>query len=60
MKKLLYNRSLFIITSILVLTGLILQTAEYIDLSIIIIPASVLYIIWLFILIKIKNNKLKI
>ncbi len=56
MKKLLYNRSLFIITSILILTSLILQTAEYIDLSIIIIPASVLYIIWLFILIKNKNQ----
>jgi len=56
MKKLLYNRSLFIITSILVLTGLILQTAQYIDLSIIIIPVSVLYIIWLFILIKNKKQ----
>ena len=56
MKKLLYNRALFVITSILVLIGLALQAAEYIDLPIIIIPSSVLYIIWLFILIKNKNT----
>ena len=58
MKKLLYNRPLFIITSILVLTGLTLQAADYIDIPIIIIPSSILYIIWLFILIKkTKENK---
>jgi len=56
MKKLLYNRTLFIITSILVLTGSTLQAAEFIDLAIIIIPLSVLYIIWLFILMKSKNQ----
>ena len=49
------NRTLFVITSILVLTGLTLQAAEYIDIPIIIIPSSVLYIIWLFILMKNKN-----
>ena len=57
MEKLLYNRALFVITSILVLIGLALQAAEYIDLPIIIIPSSVLYIIWLFILIKNKNTE---
>jgi hypothetical protein len=56
MKKLLYNRTLFVITTILVLTGSILQVSEYIDYPIIIIPLSVLYIIWLFILIKSKTQ----
>ncbi len=56
MKKLLYNRPLFIITSILVLIGLTLQVAEYIDLPIIIIPSSLLYLIWLFVLMKNKNK----
>jgi hypothetical protein len=56
MKKLLYNRALFVITSILVVASTILQAAEYIDLAIIIIPSSVLYIIWLFILMKNKNK----
>ena len=55
MKKFLYNRPLFIITSILVVIGSTLQAAEYIDLPIIIISSSVLYLIWLFILIKNKN-----
>ncbi len=56
MKKLLYNRTLFVITTILVLTGSALQASEYIDYPIIIIPLSVLYIIWLFILIKNKTQ----
>ena len=56
MKKPLFNRTLFVITPILVLTGSVLQASEYIDYPIIIIPLSVLYIIWLFILIKSKNQ----
>ena len=57
MKKLLYNCTFFIFSSIIVITGSTLQAGEYIDLPIIVIPLSTLYIIWLFVLI---NNKKQI
>mgnify|MGYP001581158354 FL=1 len=60
MKKLLFNRPLLVIISIVVLTGTILQTIEYIDLATIIIPLSLLYIIWLFLLIKSKFKPIMI
>jgi hypothetical protein len=58
MKKILYNQSLFIIATVVVLAALILSTLEYIDLGLLIIPMVLPYLIWLFILMRlVKKNK---
>ena len=57
MKKILYNRTLFIIATVLVIAELILSTLEYIDLGLFIIPIILLYVIWLFILAKSAQNE---
>ena len=59
MKKILYNQTLFIIATIIVLASLILSTLEYIDLGLLIIPMVLPYLIWLFILMRLvkKQNK---
>jgi len=58
MKKILYNQSLFIIATVIVLAALILSTLEYIDLGLLIIPMVLPYLIWLFILMRlVKKNK---
>ena len=56
MNKILYNQKLFIIISIVVLGALILTTLEYIDLGLLIIPITLTYLAWLFILIRLKNK----
>jgi len=55
-KKILYNQTLFIITTVIVLVSLILNTLEYIDLGLLIIPIILPYLIWLFILIKLVKK----
>ena len=59
MKKILYNQSLFIIATVVVLAALILSTLEYIDLGLLLIPMVLPYLIWLFILMRLvkKQNK---
>ena len=59
MKKILYNQTLFIIATVIVLASLILSTLEYIDLGLLIIPMVLPYLIWLFILMRLvkKQNK---
>tara|TARA_B100001029_G_C14989499_1_gene411152 strand:+ start:512 stop:685 length:174 start_codon:yes stop_codon:yes gene_type:complete len=57
MKKILYNRTLFIIATLLVIAELILSTLEYIDLGLFIIPIILLYVVWLFILAKSAQNE---
>ena len=57
MKKILYNRTLFIIATILEIAELILSTLEYIDLGLFIIPIILLYVVWLFILAKSAQNE---
>ena len=58
MKKILYNQSLFIIATVVVLAALILSSLEYIDLGLLIIPIVLPYLIWLFILMRlVKKNK---
>ena len=59
MNKILYNQTLFIIATIIVLASLILSTLEYIDLGLLIIPMLLPYLIWLFILMGLgkKQNK---
>ena len=59
MKKILYNKTLFIIATVIVLASLILNTLEYIDLGLLIIPMVLPYLIWLFILMRLvkKQNK---
>ena len=57
MKKILYNRTLFIIATLLVIAELILSTLEYIDLGLFIIPIILLYVVWLFILAKSVKNE---
>ena len=59
MKKILYNQSLFIIATVIVLASLILSTLEYIDLGLLIVPMVLPYLIWLFILMRLgkKQNK---
>jgi len=59
MNKILYNKTLFTIISIIVLGSLILSTLEYIDLGLLIIPMVLPYLIWLFILMRLvkKQNK---
>ena len=59
MKKILYNKTLFIIATVIVLASLILSTLEYIDLGLLLIPMVLPYLIWLFILMRLvkKQNK---
>ena len=58
MKKILYNKTLFIIATVIVLASLILSTLEYIDLGLLIIPMVLPYLIWLFILMRlVTKNK---
>ena len=52
MKKILYNKTLFVIATVLVIAELILSTLEYIDLGLYIFPIILLYVVWLFILAK--------
>ena len=57
MKKILYNQTLFIIATLIVLASLILSSLEYIDLGLLIIPIVLPYLIWLFILMRLGKNK---
>ena len=57
MKKILYNKTLFVIATVLVIAELILSTLEYIDLGLFIIPIILLYVVWLFILAKSAQNE---
>ena len=58
MKKILYNKTLFFVATVIVLAALILSTLEYIDLGLLIIPMVLPYLIWLFILMRlVKKNK---
>ncbi len=58
MKKILYNKTLFFVATVIVLASLILSTLEYIDLGLLIIPMVLPYLIWLFILMRlVKKNK---
>ena len=57
MKKILYNKTLFIIATVIVLASLILNTLEYIDLGLLIIPMVLPYLIWLFILMRLVKKK---
>ena len=58
MKKILYNKTLFFVATVIVLGSLILSTLEYIDLGLLIIPMVLPYLIWLFILMRlVKKNK---
>ena len=57
MNKILYNQTLFIIVSVVVLGLLILSTLEYIELGLLIIPIVLPYLIWLFILMTLSKNK---
>ena len=59
MKKILYNKTLFFVATVIVLASLILSTLEYIDLGLLIIPMVLPYLIWLFILMRLgkKQNK---
>lgn len=59
MMKILYNKTLFIIATVIVLASLILSTLEYIDLGLLIIPMVLPYLIWLFMLMRLgkKQNK---
>ena len=59
MNKILYNKTLFIIATVIVLGSLILSILEYIDLGLLIIPMVLPYLIWLFILMRLvkKQNK---
>ena len=57
MKKILYNKTLFVIATVLVIAELILSTLEYIDLGLYIFPIIILYVVWLFILAKSVQNE---
>ena len=59
MKKILYNKTLFIIATVIVLASLILSTLEYIDLGLLIVPMVLPYLVWLFMLMRLgkKQNK---
>ena len=59
MNKILYNKTLFIIATVIVLGSLILSTLEYIDLGLLLIPMVLPYLIWLFIIMRLvkKQNK---
>ena len=56
MKKILYNKTLFIVISIIVLICLIFTTLGYIDLGLLIIPIVLPYLIWLFILMRLGKK----
>ena len=59
MKNILYNKTLFIIATVIVLASLILSTLEYIDLGLLIIPMVLPYLIWLFILMRLGKKQIK-
>ena len=59
MKKILYNKTLFIIATVIVLASLILSTLEYIDLGLLIIPMVLPYLIWLFMLMRLGKKQIK-
>ena len=59
MQKILYNKTLFIIATVIVLASLILSTLEYIDLGLLIIPMVLPYLIWLFILMRLGKKQIK-
>ena len=59
MKKILYNKTLFIIATVIVLASLILSTLEYIDLGLLIIPMVLPYLLWLFILMRLGKKQIK-
>ena len=59
MKNILYNKTLFIIATVIVLASLILSTLEYIDLGLLIIPMVLPYLIWLFILMRLGEKQIK-
>ena len=59
MKNILYNKTLFIIATVIVLASLILSTLEYIDLGLLIIPMVLPYLIWLFILMRLVKKQIK-
>ena len=56
MNKILYNQTLFIIVSVVVLGLLILSILEYIELGLLIIPIVLPYLIWLFILMRLMGK----
>ena len=56
MKKIINNRTLFVITTAVVLTTLILGSLDYIDVGLLIIPLVLPYLYWLFKLIKTVNK----
>ena len=56
MKKIIYNRTLFVISTVLVLTTLILGTLDYIDVGLLVIPLVLPYLFWLFKLIRTVNK----
>ena len=56
MKKIIYNRTLFIITTATVLSVLILSSLNYFDIGVLIIPVVLPYLYWLFKLIKRLNK----
>ena len=59
MKKILYNKTLFFVSTVIVLAALILSTLEYIDLGLLIVPMVLPYLVWLFMLMRLgkKQNK---
>ena len=59
MKNILYNKTLFIIATVIVLASLILSTLEYIDLGLLIIPMVLPYLIWLFMLMRLGKKQIK-
>jgi len=59
MKKILYNKTLFIIATVIVLASLILSTLEYIDLGLLIVPMVLPYLIWLFMLMRLGKTQNK-
>ena len=59
MKKILYNKTLFIIATVIVLASLILSTLEYIDLGLLIVPMVLPYLIWLFMLMGLGKTQNK-
>ena len=56
MKKIIYNRTLFVITTVVVLATLILGSLDYIDVGLLAIPLVITYLYWLFKLIKTVNR----
>jgi len=56
MKKIIYNRTLFVITTVIVLATLILGSLDYIDIGLLVIPLVIPYLYWLFKLIKTVNK----